>query len=106
MGLLLLVLLPALAAALAYLVPSLRVRLGILVGTAAVHFGAVVRLWVGPVAPELSGWLAIDSLGLLVLSLVACCFWSSPSAVRFLGPSLPRGSRVSAAPVVRQRWSP
>lgn len=95
MGLLLLVLVPALAAALAYLVPSMRVRLGILVGTAALHLGEVLRLWAGPVAPELSGWLAIDSLGLLVLSLVSVLFLViAVYAVGFLRAEPPRGGRV------------
>ncbi len=95
MGLLLLVLVPALAAALAYLVPSMRVRLGILVGTAALHLAEVLRLWGGPVAPELSGWLAIDSLGLLVLSLVSVLFLViAVYAVGFLRAEPPRGGRV------------
>jgi hydrogenase-4 component F len=95
MELLLLVLLPALAAAVAYLVPSVRVRLGILVGTAALHLGEIVRLWRGPVTPELSGWLAVDSLGLLVLSLVSVLFLViAVYAVGFLRTEPPRGGRV------------
>jgi hydrogenase-4 component F len=95
MELLLLVLLPAFAAAVAYLVPSVRVRLGILVGTAALHLGEIVRLWRGPVTPELSGWLAVDSLGLLVLSLVSVLFLViAVYAVGFLRTEPPRGGRV------------
>jgi len=95
MGLLLLVLVPALAAAVAYLVPPVRVRLGILVGTAALHTTAVVGLWGGQAAPELDGWLAIDSLGLLVLSLVSVLFLViAVYAVGFLRTQPPRGGRV------------
>jgi len=67
MGLLALVLLPAVAAAVAYLIRPAPARLGLLVGAAVLHLAGVVRLWAGPVVPELGGWLAVDALGLVVL---------------------------------------
>jgi hydrogenase-4 component F len=95
MGLLLLVLLPAVAAAVSYLVRSVRVRLGILVGTALLHLAAVVPLWGGRVGPELGGWLAIDPLGLLVLSLVSVLFLViAVYALGYLGTDPPWGGRV------------
>jgi hydrogenase-4 component F len=95
MGLLLLVLVPALAAAVAYLIRPVRVRLGILVGTAALHLASVVRLWDGQVPSELGGWLAVDALGLLVLSLVSVLFLViAVYAIGFLRTEPPRGGRV------------
>jgi len=95
MGLLLLVLFPAGAAAVAYFVRSARLRLGLLVGTALLHLASTARLWADPVGPELGGWLAVDALGLLVLTLVSVLFLVvAVYAVGFLRTEPPRGGRV------------
>jgi len=95
MLLLLLVLLPAAMAGVAYLVRPVPLRLGCLVGTAFVHLAVVGWLWAVPLAPTLSGWLAIDPLGLLVLSVVSLLFAVvAVYAVGFLRTEPPRGGRV------------
>jgi hydrogenase-4 component F len=95
MQLLLLILLPAAASGAAYLVGPVRLRSGILVGTAAVHLGLVARLWSQPATTGSGAWLAIDPLGLLVLSLVSILFLViAVYAVGFLRHESPRGGRV------------
>jgi len=95
MGLLALVLLPAVAAAVAYLIRPAPARLGLLVGAAVLHLAGVVRLWAGPVVPELGGWLAVDALGLVVLSLVSVLFLViAVYAIGFLRTEPPGGGRV------------
>jgi hydrogenase-4 component F len=63
------VLLPAIAGALNFLVRSDRLRRSLLVAAAAIHAALVASCWVARPAPIFSGWLAIDSLGLLVLTV-------------------------------------
>jgi hydrogenase-4 component F len=95
MQLLLLILLPAAASGVAYLVGPVRLRSGILVGTAALHLGLVARLWSVPAVTRDGAWLAIDPLGLLVLSLVSVLFLViAVYAVGFLRHESPRGGRV------------
>lgn len=95
MILLLLFLVPAGTAAAAYLVRQVPVRLGFLVGTALVHCLLVAGLWLTPAAPALGGWLAVDPLGLLVLSLVSILFLViAVYTVGFLRTEPPRGGRV------------
>jgi len=89
------VLVPIAAAAVAYLARPLSLRLGLLVGTSVLHLYAVGRLWNGTVAPEVGGWLAIDALGLLVVSLVSVLFLViAVYAAGFLQTEPPRGGRV------------
>jgi hydrogenase-4 component F len=91
---LLLVLIPAVAAGVAYLVPA-TLRLGILVGVAVLHSAATAWLWVTPTSPLPGGWLAVDALGLVVLTLVSVLFLVvSGYAVGFLRTESPRGGRV------------
>jgi hydrogenase-4 component F len=95
MGLLLLILLPAIAAGVAYPMRPLRLRSTLLVTTAVVHFALVARRWDDPGGPAFSGWLAIDPLGLLVLSLVSVLFLViAVYAVGFLRSEPPRGGRA------------
>lgn len=95
MGLLILILLPALAAGVAYLVRSVRLRSAILVGTALVHLVLVEGLWGAPGESAFAGWLAVDPLGLLVLSLVSILFLViAVYALGFLQREPPRGGRV------------
>jgi hydrogenase-4 component F len=93
--LLLLILLPAAAAAAAYRARAGSARAGILLGTALIHVAVVGRFWGVPAVPALGGWLAIDPLGLLVLTLVSVLFLViAVYAVGFLKTEPPRGGRV------------
>lgn len=71
--LLVLVLLPAVAAAAAYVTPP-RARDRALIGTALVHLALAVSLWISPGAHTLGGWLADDALGRVILTLVSVLF--------------------------------
>jgi hydrogenase-4 component F len=76
-------------------VRSLATRCAILVGTALVHLTLVGSLWGPAAAPPTGGWLAVDPLGLLVLSLVSLLFLViAVYAVGFLRTEPPRGGRV------------
>ena len=91
----LLILLPAAAGVSAYFIRALRLRSAFLVGTGVLHLVLVGSLWVTAVAPEFGGWLAIDPLGLLVLSLVSILFLViAVYTVGFLRTEPPRGGRV------------
>lgn len=69
-----LILAPAALALLAYLPASRRWRLHVLAGGAVFHTVLVARLWMRPGGSALGGWLAVDALGLLVLTLVSVLF--------------------------------
>jgi hydrogenase-4 component F len=71
--LLALILLPAAAAALAYLFPVFGRRV-LLVGTAALHLTLVLLLWVTPGDRAFGGWVAEDALGRIILTLVSVLF--------------------------------
>ena len=95
MALLLLILLPVVTAAAAYLVRRVAVRLWFLISTALAHSALVGWLWLAPVPPQLGGWLAIDALGLVVLSLVSVLFLvTAVYSIGFLRTEPPRGGRV------------
>jgi hydrogenase-4 component F len=90
-----LVLIPLLAAAAAYAHRSARFRIAWLLAGAAVHLALVASLWVAPPGPAFGGWLAIDALGLIVLSIVSILFVVvSVYAVGYLGTESPRGGRA------------
>jgi hydrogenase-4 component F len=95
MPLLPLILLPAVAGGVAYLVRSAALRSAILILTAGAHLALVVWLW-GQESSLIPGaWLALDPLGLLVLSLVSVLFLViAVYAVGFLEREPPRGGRV------------
>jgi hydrogenase-4 component F len=94
MRLALLVLLPLLAAGPAYGYRSALLRSGWLVGTAGVHLALVASLWIAPAAPAFAGWLALDALGLIVLTVVSLLFFVvAVYAVGYLGTENPRGGR-------------
>jgi len=67
-----LVLVPALAGLVAFLVRPLRLQLGLLVGGGVVHAGLTASLWLSP--PEAGRFFALDPLGLLFLSLTSALF--------------------------------
>ena len=68
------VLIPAIAALLNFLVRSDRARRGLLVLAAAVHLTAVGWCWAQRPDAMLGGWLALDALGLLVLTIASGLF--------------------------------
>lgn len=74
MLLLTLILVPALVATLSYVVRRPAVRSRLLVAAALVHVMLTGYLWLHPGATALNGWLAADSLGMIVLSLVSLLF--------------------------------
>ena len=74
MRLLALVLVPLLAAAAAYAHRSASLRNGWLLGAAALHLGLVGSLWARPEPPVFSDWLALDALGIVVLTVVTVLF--------------------------------
>ncbi|MDE3054899.1 MAG: hydrogenase [Gemmatimonadota bacterium] len=98
MRLIVLWLVPAIAALATGLVPSPRVtrwRVAVLVGAAALHLGVTVSLWSSPGESALNGWLGDDPLGLLVLTLVSTLFFVAATyTVGYLRRATPRGGRV------------
>jgi hydrogenase-4 component F len=94
MLLLALILLPAIAAAVAYVVPQ-TARAWLLIGSAALHLALVALLWIGPGDQVLSGWLAEDALGRVILTMVSIIFLAiAHYAVGFLREGNPRGGRA------------
>ncbi len=95
MRLLGLLLVPLLAAAAAYAHRSVRWRNAWLLVTAAAHLGTVASLWIAPSDPVFGDWLALDALGLVVLSVVAILFAVvAVYAVGYLRVESPRGGRA------------
>ncbi len=74
MILLALILVPALAAGLAWFRRRSAERSRILFAAAAVHTALVGVLWVRPPGALAGGWLVVDALGLVVLTLVSVLF--------------------------------
>ena len=68
------VLVPALAAALAFFGGREALRAPLLAGSAVLHLVLVALLWALPGAAALGGWLAADGLGLIVLTLISILF--------------------------------
>ncbi|MBX6363506.1 MAG: hydrogenase [Gemmatimonadetes bacterium] len=98
MRLIVLFALPAIVGAIMFRVPAHhagRVRVGALVATAAAHLALVASLWVRPAAPLFHGWLALDALGLVVLTVASVLFFATALyAVGYLQRERPRGGRV------------
>ena len=95
LSLLAVVLLPALAAGLAVLAKPPAARSTLLVGSALLHLALVLRLWIAPPAPALGGWLAVDGLGLIILTLLSVLFLAvAHYAVGFLRGGSARDRRV------------
>lgn len=95
MRLVALVLLPLLAAAAAYARRAAGPRSAWLLGAAAGHLALVGSLWARPAGAALGGWLAVDPLGLVVLSVVSPLFLAvAGSAVGYLAVESPRGGRA------------
>jgi hydrogenase-4 component F len=51
-----------------------RLRRALLVSTALMHAGLTAGAWAGPPRPAWGGWLALDPLGLLFLSIISVLF--------------------------------
>ncbi len=90
-----LVLVPALAAGASYLDPARHRRVRWLVSVAFAHLGLVVWAWRANPASEMSGWLAFDALGRLVLTLVSVIFAAvTIYVVGYQRHENPRGGRA------------
>ncbi len=86
MNLLALLLLPTVAGVSAFFLRDDARRRLVLLLTAVVHAGLVVATWVSPPAPLLDGWLLLDRLGQLVLSITSLLFLATAVyAVGYLG---------------------
>jgi len=95
MVLLALVLLPVLGALGAYAHRAVAYRTAWLVSVALLHVALVGDAWIDPPAPALDGWLALDALGLVVLSTVSLLFAVVAAyAVGYLRRENPRGGRA------------
>jgi hydrogenase-4 component F len=95
MSILWLVLLPAAAAAIAFFAPSRRVRTALLLGTALAHLAGTVLVWLSRDRAALGGWLAVDALGLLVLTVVSLVFLAVATySVAFLAHEKAEGRRA------------
>lgn len=96
MNLTLIIVLPLVAGVLGLAVRSKIGRAALLLGTAGTHLALVARLWLRPPpAPELEGYIFLDPLGLLFLSIVSVVFLAtSIYNVKYRRVTLPRQSRV------------
>lgn len=77
MILLALILVPTLAGGLAFALRAKMWRRTLLIATALVHAALTASLWIDRPGPVLNQWLAVDSLGLLFLSIVSGLFLAS-----------------------------
>ena len=94
MLLLALILVPVVAAAVAYGLPAWA-RRALLLATAVVHMALVGWLWTSPERQALAGWLGDDALGRVILTLVSVLFLAvSHYAVGYLREDDPRGGRA------------
>jgi hydrogenase-4 component F len=95
MRLLALLLVPLAAGAAAYTHRSARLRSAWLLLAAAAHFALVTSLWVLPTRSVFNDWLALDALGLVVLTVVTILFAVvAVYAVGYLRTESPRGGRA------------
>jgi hydrogenase-4 component F len=74
MTVLLLILIPALAGSFAFCIRADKVRRALLVATAVAHAGLTLTAWFWKPAPAMGGWLMLDGLGLLFLSITSTLF--------------------------------
>src|ERR1051326_2721866 len=74
MNVVVLVLVPALAGAVAFFLRADTFRRALLVLAALVHAGLVATTWVVQPSPSLSGWLRLDRLGQVFLSITSALF--------------------------------
>ena len=100
-GLVLIIVLPALAALVATFLRAVPVQLGVLIGTALLHLLCTATLWSTGAAVPTAGLIGLDALGLLVLSLVSLLFFA---AAIYSVPYLRDGTHDEAA--APQRFVP
>jgi len=94
MLLLALIAIPALGAVVAYVLPARR-RSTLLIVVAAVHVALVARLWIAPGEQALTGWLADDPLGRVILTLVSVLFLAvAQYAIAYVRVGDPPGGRA------------
>ena len=87
--------LAAFAALGAYAHRDTAFRTGWLVAAALVHASLVGAVWAAPPRPGLCGWIAVDPIGLIVLSVVSALFLAAAIyAVGYLRRENPRGGRA------------
>ena len=93
---LILVLLPACAAVVAWLIRADAPRRVLLVAVSAIHAGLVCWLWIDPARfPPVGAWLAVDGLGLVFLGITSILFLAvSLSVVGFLRGKAARRART------------
>ena len=89
-----LVIVPALAGIGAFFVRADGIRRGLLLVAALAHAGMTASAWIAKPVPALGGWLALDPIGLLFLSITSALFLAA--AVYALG-YLPREKRAAKA---------
>lgn len=90
-----LVLLPALGALGAYLHRAEARRTGWLVAVAALHLLLVGLVWMAPPPAVLDGWIALDALGLIILTLASMLFFvAALYTVGYLRRESPRSGRA------------
>jgi hydrogenase-4 component F len=92
--------LPLLVALLVLGVPAFRGRrvpVALLAAVALAHLGLVISLWLAPEPATLGGWLAVDPLGLTVLTLTSVLFLVTVTyTVGYLRREKPSSGRVFA----------
>jgi len=93
-----LVLLPLIAGTLALALRSNALRLALLLVVALVHASLVALCWMSSPVSFLSGWMAVDALGLLFLTLVSLLFLCAALyAIGYLRHEPGRSNRVFVA---------
>ena len=89
---------PALGAAVAYPIRSTRLRSAVLMIVAVLHVTLVGVVWTQPTLHAAGGWLVVDPLGLVVLTLISVLFLAvAHYAVGYLradSARRPRGGRA------------
>ena len=75
-----LIVIPLLTALCCLALPFSALRRASMVAGAAVHFVLVMRLWRHPAASAFSGFLALDPLGQLMLTLISLLLLGFPGA--------------------------
>jgi hydrogenase-4 component F len=99
-----LIMVPALAGVAAFLLRSKGLRQVMLAATAVAHAAMTVSCWVRPPAAAMGGWLEMDALGLLFLTITSVLFLAASFyAVDYLNSNdhpydEEEGSMVSNAP--------
>jgi hydrogenase-4 component F len=97
MPLLALPLLPFVAGGLVFMVRAHPLRRALLVLTALLHLGLTINAWATRPAPTPGGWLALDALGLLFLTITSVLFFTtSLYALGYLAREARTASRVHA----------